>query len=300
VTQNEEMLLWTLRLLALLPLWLLHAAGAVGGGAAFALSGDFRRKTAENLRTAGLYRAGLAWASALSAGKAALETCYIWFRSDRVLTRKSSFANLACLAAATAERQAAGDRRGVIILTPHIGCFELGARAYGSVAPVTVLYKAPRREVVHRLLKVARTRAQVTPVPADTGGVRALLRALKRGEAIGILPDQVPSAGDGEWAPFFGRPAFTMTLPARLAQKTGAPVYLLATWRRPWGRGWDFQLSKLDGLPTPEVINRELEVVIRQRPDQYVWSYNRYKVPSPGAGPDPESPATAAGGVANR
>ncbi len=119
----------------------------------------------------------------------------------------------------------------------------------------------------------------MTAVPADTGGVRALLRALRRGEAVGILPDQVPSAGDGVWAPFFGRPAFTMTLPARLAEKTGAEVYLLATWRRPFGRGWDLQLEKLDGVPTPEVINQALEAIIRQRPDQYVWSYNRYKGP---------------------
>jgi KDO2-lipid IV(A) lauroyltransferase len=137
------MLLWTLRLLALLPLWLLQAAGAAGGGLAFALSGGFRRKTVDNLRTAALYRPGLAWASAMAAGKAALETCYIWFRSDDVLLRGSRFDAFAGLARETEERTAAGDRRGVIVLTPHIGSFEVGARAYGSVAPITVLYKAP-------------------------------------------------------------------------------------------------------------------------------------------------------------
>jgi KDO2-lipid IV(A) lauroyltransferase len=85
VTQNEGMLLWILRLLSLLPLWVLHAAGAAGGRTAFALSGGFRRKTVDNLRQAGLYRSDLAWSSASAAGKAALETCYIWFRSDRDL-----------------------------------------------------------------------------------------------------------------------------------------------------------------------------------------------------------------------
>ena len=290
------MLLWLLRSLALVPLWLLHAAGAVGGGAAFLVSGGFRRKTVDNLRTAGLYSAPLAWASAAAAGKAALETCYIWFRSDEDLLRKSRFDDFARLAKETAARKAQGDRRGVIVLTPHIGSFEMGARAYGAVAPITVLYKAPRRADLHELLKAARTHPQVTPVPADTGGVRALLRALRRGEAVGILPDQVPSAGDGAWAPFFGRPAFTMTLPARLAQKTGAPVYLLASWRRPFGRGWDLELSKLDRPPTPEAINQELETIIRRRPQQYVWSYNRYKGPSPdsgGAAPAPERSALA-------
>ena len=263
----------------------------MGGWAAYALSGGFRRKTRDNLRGAGLYSQRLAWSSAAAAGKAALETCYIWFRPLDDLLRISQFDDFARLARATAQRQAQGERCGVIILTPHIGSFEMGARAYASVAPITVLYKAPRRDDLHAILKTARSHPQLTPVPADTGGVRALLRALKRGEAIGILPDQVPSAGDGAWAPFFGRPAFTMTLPARLAEKTGAAVYVLATWRRPFGRGWDLELSRLDRLPTPEVINQELETIIRRRPDQYVWSYNRYKAPpslpsSPGPSAD--------------
>lgn len=288
------MSLWLLRSLALLPLWFLHAAGAVGGGAAFLLSGGFRRKTVDNLRTAGLYSARLAWASAAAAGKATLETCYIWFRSEEDLLRNSRFDDFARLAKETDARKARGDRRGVIILTPHIGSFEVGGRAYASVAPITVLYKAPRRADLHELLKVARTHPRMTMVPADTGGVRALLRALRRGEAVGILPDQVPSAGDGIWAPFFGRAAFTMTLPSRLAQKTGAPVYLVASWRRPFGRGWDLEFSKLDRLPTPEAINGELETIIRRRPQQYVWSYNRYKGPSPGSGGAAPAPVRSA------
>jgi KDO2-lipid IV(A) lauroyltransferase len=285
-------MLWLLRSLALAPLWLLHALGTAGGWLVFLFSPGFRRKTEDNLRTAGLYSPRLAWASAAAAGKAALETCYIWFRSDDELLLKSRFDAFARLARETEALKAQGDRRGVIVLTPHIGSFEMGARAYGAVAPITVLYKAPRREDLHELLKVARTHSQVTPVPADTGGVRSLLRALRRGEAIGILPDQVPSDGDGVWAPFFGRPAFTMTLPARLAQKTGAPVYLLASWRRRFGRGWDLELTRLEGAPTPEAINQALEVIIRRRPEQYVWSYNRYK--GPAAAPEAAS-ADAAG-----
>ena len=282
------MLLWLVRSLALFPLWLLQAVGALGGWVAYGLLGGFRRKTVDNLRTAGLYSPALALASAAAAGKAALETCYIWFRSTQVLLHKSAFDEFARLAHATNERKAQGERSGVIILTPHIGSFEMGARAYASAAPITVLYKAPRRADLHEILKAARSHPQLTAVSTDTGGVRALLRALKRGEAIGILPDQVPSAGDGAWAPFFGRPAFTMTLPARLAERTGAAVYVLATWRRPFGRGWDLELSKLDRVPTPEAINQALEAIIRRRPDQYVWSYNRYKGP-PGS---PASPAS--------
>ncbi len=282
------MLLLLLRNLARLPLGLLHFAGALGGWAVYAGSPGVRRKTRDNLVTAGLYSTRLALASAAAAGKAALETSFIWFRPTRDLLARSAHQAFAEFARGIEARRAAGDRRGVIILTPHIGSFEVGARIYAAFAPITVLYKAPRRENLHQLLKAARTHPQLTPVPADTGGVRALLRGLKRGEAIGILPDQVPSAGDGAWAPFFGRPAFTMTLPARLAEKTGAPVYLLAAWRLPRGRGWELELSRLHEPPTPESINRALEAIIRRRPEQYVWSYNRYKAPTaPAAAPAP-------------
>ena len=273
------MLLLLLRNLARLPLGLLHLVGALGGWAAYAGSPGMRRKTRDNLVTAGLYSSRLALASAAAAGRAALETAFIWSRPTADLLARTGHEAFAELARSVEARRAAGDRRGVIILTPHIGSFEVGARIYAAFAPITVLYKAPRREDLHALLKAVRTHPRLTPVPADTGGVRALLRGLRRGEAIGILPDQVPSAGDGAWAPFFGRPAFTMTLPARLAEKTGAPVYLLAAWRRPRGHGWDLELSRMDEPPTPETINRELESIIRRRPEQYVWSYNRYKAP---------------------
>ena len=289
------MLLLLLRNLARLPLGLLHFAGVLGGWAVYAGSPGMRRKTRDNLVTAGLDSTRLAVSSAAAAGRAALETAYIWFRPAGDLLARSRHEEFAELARGTEARRAAGDRRGIIILTPHIGSFEVGARIYAAFAPITVLYKAPRRDDLHELLKAARTHPQLTPVPADTGGVRALLRALKRGEAIGILPDQVPSAGDGAWAPFFGRPAFTMTLPARLAQKTGAAVYLLAAWRRPRGRGWDLELAPMQEPPTPEAINREVEAIIRRRPEQYVWSYNRYKAP-PAANPAP-APAMAADDV---
>jgi KDO2-lipid IV(A) lauroyltransferase len=293
--QNAGMLLWLLRNLARLPLGLLHFAGALGGWAVYASSPAMRRKTRDNLATAGLYSTRLALASAAAAGRAALETSYIWFRPTPDLLARSGPSSFAEFVRGIEARRVAGDRRGVIILTPHIGSFEVSARIYAAFAPITVLYKAPRRDDLHQLLKAARTHPQLLPVPADTGGVRALLRGLRRGEAIGILPDQVPSAGEGAWAPFFGRPAFTMTLPARLAEKTGAPVYLVATWRLPRGRGWDLELSQLHEPPTPEAINRALESIIRRRPEQYVWSYNRYKAP-PEAAVTP-APAMAADDV---
>ncbi|MFC2522401.1 MAG: lysophospholipid acyltransferase family protein [Lautropia mirabilis] len=276
----SAVLVRTVKGLGRLPLPLLHAVGGCLGRLAYVCSAGLRRKTRNNLKTAGLYSRRLAWSSAAAAGKAAIESAYVWFRPDADLLARRGHEAMTRLAQETLARQAAGDNRGLIILTPHIGCFEMGARAYGLTAPITVLYKAPRHPVMHRLLRAGRSQTGVTPVPADTSGVRALLRALKRGEAVGILPDQVPSAGDGLWADFFGRPAFTMTLPLRLAQKTGARVCLMAVWRQADGRGWEVEVEDLEGSPDPATLNARIEALVRRRPEQYVWNYNRYKVPA--------------------
>ena len=267
------------RALGRLPLPLLHAVGAVAGCVGHACSASLRRKTRNNLMTAGLYSRRMAWQSACATGRLAIESAWVWFRPNDELRRMSGHARLTALARDTLARQAAGDRRGLILLTPHLGGFELAARLYGDAAPVTVLYKAPRNPLLHGLLNAGRARGGVTPVPAGISGVRAMLRALRRGEAVGILPDQVPTAGEGVWAGFFGRPAFTMTLPLRLAERTGARVCLLAAWRRPGGRGWDVEVEDLDGLPDPVTLNARIEQFIRRRPAQYVWNYNRYKIP---------------------
>jgi KDO2-lipid IV(A) lauroyltransferase len=109
------------------------------------------------------------------------------------------------------------------------------------------------------------------------GGVRRLLKALKSGEAVGMLPDQAPGVGEGEWAPFFGRPAYTMTLAARLAQ-TGATVIMAYGERLHYGAGYHLRLFAPAGpVATPADVNREIERLVRLCPGQYLWGYNRYK-----------------------
>jgi KDO2-lipid IV(A) lauroyltransferase len=120
-------------------------------------------------------------------------------------------------------------------------------------------------------------------VPADVSGVRDVLNALKRAEAVGFLPDQVPSVGEGEWAEFFGRPAYTMTLAAKLAQREGVQCFLAFGRRLPRGRGYAIVLRPLPpalpGERPARQLNRALEALVRECPEQYLWSYNRYKVP---------------------
>jgi Kdo2-lipid IVA lauroyltransferase/acyltransferase len=115
-----------------------------------------------------------------------------------------------------------------------------------------------------------------------------LMRALKRGETVGLLPDQVPPQGMGVWVPFFGKPAYTMTLAARLIQQTGAAVAVLWTERLAQGAGYVVRAMALpvalpptagDDEASALAINQSMEAVIRMKPAQYLWGYNRYKNP---------------------
>ena len=279
------MLVWLSRLVARLPLRLTQFIGARIGRLALALSSEYRRKTSDNLAIAGLLEPHRLRHSAEQAGRAVGETPFVWFGAD---ARVDAMIRIEGQEVLDRARQGG---RGVILLTPHLGCFEAAARAVARSGPITVLYKPPRIAAVRSLVETGRASPGVRPVPATGVGVRGLLRALKRGEAIGVLPDQVPSDGDGVWAPFFGRPAYTMTLPHRLARLTGAAVLTACGERLPRGEGWRVRFEAFEGEPTPEAVNRAMETMIRRIPDQYFGGYNRYKSP-PGAG-EPDGTASA-------
>jgi KDO2-lipid IV(A) lauroyltransferase len=140
------------------------------------------------------------------------------------------------------------------------------------------------------LIEAGRGRGGVELAPATLAGVRRLLKALRRGNTVGILPDQAPSEGEGAWADFFGRPAYTMTLVGRLVEATGATVIMAIAERLPHAQGYAIRLARPDGpLDGPEGmrnLNAAVEKMIALRPGQYLWGYNRYKVPS-GVAPPP-------------
>jgi len=199
------------------------------------------------------------------------------------------------------ERAAIESGRPVIYLTPHLGCFEITAQycvlnRWRPPHSLTALYRVPRKEILRPLVELGRRRNGVELAPANLGGVRQLLRALKRGNAVGILPDQVPSGGDGVWVPFFGRPAYTMTLPGKLATTADANVLFIfgERVRRLDGKGAGFRIrfQKLSEPLSGETerdaqrLNVDLERLIRTCPTQYLWGYNRYKTPA-GAAPPP-------------
>jgi len=153
--------------------------------------------------------------------------------------------------------------------------------------PLTVLYRPPRLRWLQPLMIQGRRRGHVDLAATDIAGVRRLFKALRAGNAAGILPDQAPRFGEGAWAEFFGRPALTMTLPNRLRRATGCATFMVFAERLPRGTGYCLHIEALpDALGDELQLNQAVEAMIRLRPEQYLWGYDRYKVPSGVAAPD--------------
>ena len=272
------------RLVSGWPLWLLHALGSSLGWLTWLASPRYRRRFIDNARQAG-YALTQVRGAVGQAGCMALEAARLWFGPPVPVQWPAHSPIDAAYAAG----------RGIVFLTPHLGCFEVtvqtvAARYAERFGPITILYRPARQPVLERLLMQARQRqGQVQALVATPASVRALLKALRAGQAVGLLPDQVPPQGQGLWAPFFGKPAYTMTLAARLAQQTGAAIVLAWGERLPHGAGYrlhlaDFPEPLADDLPAAVgQINRAMEGLINQCPGQYLWGYGRYKTPRPEA-----------------
>ena len=264
---------------------LLHALGGALGWAGYLASPSYRRRLNENAAAAGVSprerRAAVA-----DAGRLVMELPRLWLRPrEQSINDPVRWEGEALLEALLARGH------GLVLLTPHMGSFEVSAQAYaerfGQQQPITVLYRPARQTWLRTLEETARARPRLSTAPANLSGVRLMLRALRRGETVGLLPDQVPPEGMGVWVPFFGRPAYTMTLATRLVQQTGAAVAVLWTERLPQGAGYVVHAIELPHPLPPsgndeagaEAVNRSMEAVIRLKPSQYLWGYHRYKNP---------------------
>jgi Kdo2-lipid IVA lauroyltransferase/acyltransferase len=269
---------FALVLAARMPLGLLHAAGAALGWAVYCASPGYRRRLRANLAQAGYLDAGTRRAAISAAGQMLTELPALWWRPlDKV---------------AALVRGVEGSAQGIaalhggrgLFITPHLGCFEITAQYTARHVPITVLYRPPKIAWLEPLMREGRSRDNLRLAPASMSGVRELFAALKRGELVGLLPDQVPGRGEGEWAQYFGRPAYTMTLAAKLAERNPAAAYLIYARRLPRGRGYTIVLRDLpEALPGERPtrrLNRALEELVRECPGQYLWSYNRYKIPA--------------------
>lgn len=268
-------------LLGCLPLLLLHASAWLLGNLLWLLPNKLRRLTRTHLQFCLLElsvaeRRRIGRHSLVHSMQAVMESPAIWFgprwRLRWWLRNDAAEQQLKTL-------RSSG--KGVILLCPHIGSWELAGMFCAASGPMTSLYK-PQKGVMDGLIHEGRTRLGAQLVPTAAIGVKSLLQALKRGEMIGILPDHDPPEGSGVFAPFFDVPAHTTELVTKLAARTGAPVWFCLARRRDWGMGFEITLQAAPAEvadPTRGVaaLNRAIEDVIRQMPEQYWWGYERYR-----------------------
>lgn len=287
------------RIMSRLPLAFLHALGAGMGWLVFWLSGDYRRRLRANVA-----QAGVAWADArpavAAAGRMVTELPWLWYAH-----KATPFGASVQWRHVELVEQALAEKRGLVMLTPHMGSFEVTAQAFAErfmspELPLTVLYRPARQAALREVMAGSRERPGLATAPATLAGVRQMIRALRKGEVVGLLPDQVPPDGLGVWAPFFGKPAYTMTLAARLVQQTGAALLLIWGERLPRGQGFVLHVVRPPAIAkddSPEAaataLNGAMEDLIRRAPGQYLWGYHRYKQPRGldiGAAPDNPAP----------
>ena len=267
------------KILSRLPLGLAHVIGWGLGWLVFVASGVYRRRFLAHARLAGM--GWRQWRGAVGeSGKLVAELPRLWLGRPVPVQWDGAEHVDAALALG----------RGVVFLTPHLGCFEIMAQAYAqrygqTNQPLTVLFRPPRQAWLHAVVTSARARPGLHSAPTTLAGVRQIVKALKKGQSVALLPDQVPPWGQGVWVPFFGREAYTMTLSARLALQTGATVLMVWGERLPWGRGFKVHVQPLranlplDTAQAAGAINLAMENLIRQCPQQYLWGYARYKQP---------------------
>jgi KDO2-lipid IV(A) lauroyltransferase len=303
--------LW--RWLSRRPLGTLHRLGGLLGWLAWGVSREYRQRLRAHAALAAV-PASVQRASVAQAGQMVAELPWVWLMPPGEMLG----ARLRWQGEGVIE-QALAAGRGIVLMTPHIGSFEVAGRAYaeryGTQQLLTVLYRPARQPWLREIEETARARPAMATAPATLAGVRQMLRALRRGQTVGLLPDQVPPEGQGVWAPFFGRPAYTMTLAARLVQQTGATPLLLWSERLPGGQGFLVHAEAFgEALPpaappgsapaeadaallrAATAINRAMERVIRQCPAQYLWAYERYKAPRR-TGVEPSAPPAAGDGA---
>jgi KDO2-lipid IV(A) lauroyltransferase len=276
---SKAVLRLILKGIASLPLGLAQLLGGLGGILAFIFSSHFRDLFKKNYSKAmglkGIEQSPLRAAAA--SGMLFIDSLWIWDNPQKAL-------KLAEIEDWQKVEQAIAQKKGLVMLTPHLGGFEIIPRILANHFPATILYRPARQEWLNDVIEEQRAYPNMKFVPTNLQGVRKMVKALQDGEAIGILPDQVPSGGDGVWVKFFGRYAYTTPLPARLANRNQSPVILFSAIRKSLGQGWVVKARLLEPLAedahqAATQMNQALEEVILEAPLQFIWSYNRYKHP---------------------
>lgn len=276
------------RLLAKLPLPLLHMLGTLIGWLLWLIPNKYRDIAALNIRSClpeltPRQQRHLLRRSMVHGGRALAEGPLLWHGSERRFMRL-----LKDIRGYELVVEALAEGKGLITAAPHIGAWEMAGLEFSRRHPITSLYKT-QKGVWDALIKAGRERFGAQLVPSEHGGVRELLATLRRGESAGILPDQDPPPGSGAFGDFFGIPAHTPVLLSRLARRTGAGVVYMYAERLSWGRGFILHFipapAGVDGedeTVAVTAVNAGVETCIRRLPEQYWWAYPRFRRRPPG------------------
>jgi KDO2-lipid IV(A) lauroyltransferase len=277
---QKQLLQLSLNAIAMLPLAVVQCIGAFLGLLAYLGSVQYRTLFRNQYQAVAMSQQlpFTPWAAAAESGKLFSDSLWIWKNPQKAL-------KLVEVRDWDLVKAAIDEGHGLVMLTPHLGGFEIIPRVLAQHFPATILYRPSRQTWLNELVEAGRAYPNMQFVPTNLNGVRQMTRALTRGEAIGILPDQVPSGGEGVWVPFFGRPAYTTPLPARLANRNNTPVVMFTAKRKSLGQGWLMQATRLeplsaDSLLAASELNQALEQAILKAPEQFIWAYNRYKHPT--------------------
>ena len=279
-------MLWLFRFFSVWPLAALHALGGALGWCVWLFSAGYRQRFRSNCAQAGVPfdRAKPAIAEA---GRFVAELPKLWLRPFTA----SCLSNVEMHGLEIAT-EAFAQGNGVIFFGPHCGSFELGPQALAEVfgpqhGAITAIYRPARQASLAAIELATRQRPHLAVLPASLSAIKAMHKALKAGRAVALLADQVPPKGLGVWAPFFGKPAYTMTLAARLAMQSGATLLPVSCQRLPRGAGYIVKIRPAVDLTdiaadlpsTVTTINQAIEEIVLSQPGQYLWGYGRYKTP---------------------
>lgn len=283
-----------LKVFSWLPLWLSHTIGAGIGLCLYYFPNRLRQITLTNLKLcfpewSQHKQLAIARKSLMEAAKSVTESGALWYWKPpriRKLVQKVSGEEIY----QTAQKKG----KGIIVLTPHLGAWEIIGLHLTLTYPdhaLTILYRPPHIPELDQLILHGRERTGAKLVPTTASGVKALYHALAEKQNIGILPDQDPGNSGGVFAPFFGVPANTMVLVSRLARKSGAPVIYIYAERLPLGKGFHLHFQDATDVANDNevvrsatAINQGIEKCVREHLEQYQWSYKRFKTRPEGEG----------------
>lgn len=292
-----------LHVLSLLPLPVLHGAGVAIGAFLWWIPNPARHNALANLAVCmaeldAPERRRIARRSLQELGKTAMEMGVFWYAPEARLNRLVREVQGQELIAS-----ALASGRGVLAVVPHLGAWELLPVYFARHFQANAMYRPPRFSPLEPLIRQVRARTGCRLWPASAAGVRGAFKVLRRGEGLAVLPDQVP-ADEGVYADFFGCPAKTMTLVPKLAQKTGAETLMMVAERLPRGRGFRIRVRPAPAtIASPDVqaaaqaMNEAITDEVRRIPEQYQWTYRRFRRLPPGIRSPYRNPAQFLEGV---